>query len=125
MLANHSKSQQLSNISKTDLLVPSAVIAKCLGSGLAYSEWQAVVEKQGYVWSTKLKKAIIEEEWEFFRPEIQRLRSEPRITQSTSSKSNSLVSIWKRLKGEPWLEGYPDEREERLRTRRLLGKDTK
>jgi hypothetical protein len=110
---------------KIDVAVPDAVIEDFLGLGLAYSEWPAEIEKRDYVWHAGLENTIIEKEWEFFKPEIQRLRLEPKIAQSSRSKSNSLASILKRLKGEPWAEGRPDEREERLRTHRLLGKDAK
>ncbi len=33
--------------------------------------------------------------------------------------------VLKRLQGEVWVEGVPDEREQRLRERRLLSKDAK
>ena len=119
--------QPSSNLFKTDPAVPNEDIDSFLGLGLAYSEWPAEVRKRGHVWYPGLEKIIIEKEWEFFKAEIQRLRLEPKITQSSRSrsKSNSLASILKRLKGEPWVEGRQDEREERLRTRRLLGKDAK
>jgi hypothetical protein len=125
MPADHSTPQPPTDLSKTDPAVPDAVIEDFLGLGLAYSEWPAEVEKRGHVWFPGLEKTIIEKELEFFKPEIQLLRLEPKIAQSSRSKSNSLASILKRLKGEPWVEGRPDEREERLRTHRLLGKDAK
>jgi hypothetical protein len=105
--------------------VPDAVIEDLLGLGLAYSEWQTKFERWGYMWDTRLKRMIIEKEWQFFKAEIQCLRSEPNISQSSRIMSNSCASILKRLKGEIWLAGVKDEREERRRARRLLGKDAK
>jgi len=125
MSADYPTPQALSRSSKADLAVPDAVIENFLGLGLAYSEWPAAVENRSYLLYPGLEKIIIEKEWEFFKPEIQLLRLEPKIAQSARSKSNSLASILKRLKGEPWAEGRLDEREERLRTHRLLGKDAK
>jgi uncharacterized protein YydD (DUF2326 family) len=125
MATDHSTPQRSSNLSKTDFPVPDDVIEDFLGLGLAYSEWPAQVQKRNHVWYPGLEKTIIEKEWKFFKSEIQRLRLEPKIVQSSRSKSNSLASILKRLKGESWVEGRPDEREERLRTHRLLGKDAK
>lgn len=123
MPVGHFTPQPSNNSSKTCVAVPDAVIEDFLGSGLSSSEWPAEVTKRGYAWYPGLKNIIIEKQWERFKPEIQRLQSEPKIAQSSRFKSNSLESISKRLKGEPWAEGRPDEREERLRTRRLLGKD--
>jgi len=125
MLANHSSSHLPDNISKRDIGIPDAVIAGFLGLGLGYSEWPAEVKKRGYEWSPGLEKVIIERELEYFRPEIQLLMSEETIKVHPSGvRSNSLNTILKRLKGEPWM-GRPAEREERLRAHRLLGKDAK
>jgi hypothetical protein len=124
-MSDHSTPQPSSNSSSTDIPVPDAVIKDFLGLGLAYSEWPAEVVKRGHVWYPGLETIIIKKEWDFFKSEIQRLRLEPKIAQASRSKSNSLVSIVKRLKGEQWVKGRPDERAERLRRRRLLGKDAK
>jgi hypothetical protein len=105
--------------------VPDAVIEDFLGLGLAYSEWRTELARLGYVWNERLRKMIIEKEWQFFKEEINRLRSEPNFSRSWRTKSNSCTSIYRRLKGEIWAEGVKDEREERLRARRLLGKDAK
>jgi len=130
MPADHSTTPQPpSEQHKTDLVVPDEVIEDFLGLGLAYSEWPAEVEKRGHVWYPGLENIIIKKQWEFFKEEIQRLRLEPKIAQSSRSKSrsksNSLESILKRLKGESWVEGRLDEKAERLRDKRLLGKDAK
>lgn len=125
MPSDQSAPQPLNQPTNKDLAVPDAVIEDFLGLGLAYSEWPAEVRKRNYVWYPALKNIIIKKQWEYFKPEIQVLRLEPRIGQPSRSKSNSLESILMRLKGEPWAEGRPDEREERLRTHRLLGKDAK
>jgi hypothetical protein len=105
--------------------VHDAVIEDLLGLGLAYSEWRTKLESWGYMWNDKLKRMIIEKEWQFFKAEIQCLRSEPNISRSSRIISNSCASILKRLKGEIWAAGVKDEREERRRVRRLLGKDAK
>jgi hypothetical protein len=126
MRANHFTSHLPNNISKKALAVPDADITDFLGLGLAYSEWPAEIQKRGHLWSPSLQNTIIKREWEFFRSEILRLKSEPEIkSHSTRLKSNSLPSILKRLQGEPWMQGHPDEREERLRANRLLGKDAR
>jgi hypothetical protein len=102
-----------------------AVIEDLLGLGLGYSEWRTELECGGYMWNDRLKRMIIEKEWQFFKAEVQCLRSEPNISQSSRIMSNSCASILKRLKGEVWVAGVKDEREERRRARRLLGKDAK
>ena len=105
--------------------VPDAVIEDLLGLGLAYSEWRTELEWGGYMWNDRLKRMIIEKEWQFFKAEIQCLRSEPNISKSSRVMSNSCASILKRLKGEIWAAGVKDEQQERRRARRLLGKDAK
>jgi hypothetical protein len=100
-------------------------IHEFLGLGLPYSAWPEEVKRRNYTWYPGLEKVIIQKEYEFFRDEIQNLRLEPTIVQSSRVKSNSLKSILKRLKGEVWMDGYPAEREERFQKRRLLSMDAK
>ena len=101
------------------------VIEELLGQGFGYAEWEKELVSRGFTWSPNLRNIIIDKEFWFFKDEIEQLLLQPSITQGTNSKSNSIVSILKRLKGEEWVEGIPDEREKRLRTRRLFGKDGK
>ena len=77
------------------------------------------------MWTPGLKNIIIRREYEFFKEEILRMMKEENISKDSRKKSNSLVNILKRLQGEVWVEGVPDEREQRLRERRLLSKDAK
>jgi hypothetical protein len=102
-----------------------AVIEELLGRGFGYADWEKELVTRGFTWSLNLRNIIIDKEFWYFKKEIEQLLLEPSITQGTNSKSNSIVSILKRLKGEEWVEGIPDERETRLRTRRLFGKDGK
>jgi hypothetical protein len=98
-------------------------IDEFLGRGLDDVQWKRVLEARGWIWNTNLRNTIINKEFVYFRPEIERLLSEPKIAQGTSSsKSNSRVSIHKRLMGEIWVDGVPDEKGERRRTKRLYGK---
>jgi hypothetical protein len=107
--------------------VPESVIDGLFGRGLGYVDWRAELESQGFAWSIPLKFNIIEKEYDFFREEIQLMQSEPDVGRSRGSKakSNSLESILKRLKGEVWIKGVPDEKEKRKREGRLLGEDAK
>lgn len=100
-------------------------IQEFLGLGLPYSAWPKEVERRNHTWYPGLEKIIIQKEYELFRDEIQRLRLEPTVVQSSRVKSNSLKSILKRLKGEPWMDGCSAEWEERLHNRRLLSVDAK
>ena len=72
-----------------------------------------------------MKYRIIKKEYEFFKEEIQRLKSEPNTGKGSGPKTNSLESILKRLKGEVWIKGVLDEKDQRRRDGRLLGKDAK
>ncbi len=73
-----------------------------------------------------MKNTVIKKEFIFFRDEILRLQSEPNTARGLKSKkTNSLESILKRLQGLEWVEGVPNEMEQRERDGRLLGKDAK
>lgn len=109
----------------SDPALLDAAIQDILGLGLPYSAWRGEVERRNHVWYPNLEKVIIQKEYEFFKDEIQHLRLEPNIVQSSRVKSNSLKSILKRLKGELWMDGCPNEWEIRLHSRRLLSESAK
>ena len=96
-----------------------------LGMGLGYAEWEEQLVNRGCIWSRNVRNKIIDKEFNLFKPEIERLLLEENIAPQGTTKSNSRASILKRLKGEVWVEGIPDEREKRIRTRTLFGKDAK
>jgi len=100
-------------------------IDEFLGRGLGYAQWKIELEARRLTWNANLRNTIIDREFLYFMSEIEQLLAEPNIAQGTGTKSNSLASILKRLKGEVWVEGKPAEEEERRRTRRLYGKDAK
>ena len=102
----------------------ATVIKEFIGSGLDEEEWKHELEARGWVYDTNIRNRIIDQEFAHFIPEIRRLLAEPNIAQD-SSKSNSRTSIFKRIRGEEWIKGVPDEREERLRNRMLYGKVAK
>ena len=110
---------------RTDPALLDAAIQEFLGVGLGYSDWPEEIKRRNHVWYPGLEKIIIKKEFENFKDEIQLFRSEPAIAQSSRAKSNSLKSILKRLKGEPWMDGGENEWEGRFLTRRLLSKDAK
>jgi hypothetical protein len=95
-------------------------IDKFLGLGLDETEWKNVLEAKGWEYNTNIRNTIIHQEFEYFIPEIKRLRAEPNIAQD-SSKSNSRARIYKRIRGEEWVKGVPDEKAERRRNRMLYG----
>jgi methionine salvage enolase-phosphatase E1 len=106
-------------------MVPNTVLDDCLGFGFSYSKWKEEIEKRGYTWSKGLENTMIRREWEMFIDEIQQLRRQRTLVSHDGTKSNSQVSIIKRLQGERWADGFPPEKESRLHTRRLLGRDAK
>jgi len=110
---------------KTTSVALDAAIEALLGRGLDYNQWPGELERGGHKWTPCLQNIIIRREFEFFKEEILRLKGEKNISKDSRKKSNSLVNILKRLQGEVWVEGAPDEREKRLRERRLLSKDAK
>jgi hypothetical protein len=110
---------------RTDAALLDAAIQEFLGGGLGYSDWPEQIKQRNLVWYPGLEKVIIKKEFEYFKDEILLLLSEPAISQPSRAKSNSLKSILKRLKGEPWMDGGKNEWEERLWSRRLLSKDAK
>jgi hypothetical protein len=98
------------------------IIDGLLGKGLNDAQWKSELEARGWTWNGNLRNTVIHREFVYFIPEIMRLLAEPNIAQGASSaKSNSRASIHKRLRGEIWVEGVPDEKAERERTRRLYG----
>jgi hypothetical protein len=109
--------------------VPLEVIDSLLGQGKGYDEWEAKLKILGYgdLWNEALKNKIIKREYETFKKEIIRLRSESNTATKGKDvqKTNSSESILKRLKGQEWANGRPSEKEDRLKSRRLLGKDAK
>jgi hypothetical protein len=96
-------------------------IDEFLGIGLDEMEWKNVLEAKGWEYNTNIRNTIIHQEFEYFIPEIKRLLAEPNIAQD-SSKSNSRARIFKRIRGEKWVKGVPDERAERRRNRMFYGK---
>jgi hypothetical protein len=110
---------------KTTSAALDTAIEALLGGGLYYNQWRGELERGGHKWTPGLKNIIIRREYEFFKEEILRLMKEENISKVSRKKSNSLVNILKRLQGEVWVEGVPDEWEKRLRERRLLSKDAK
>jgi hypothetical protein len=125
MSDNHPTPPSPKQTYKTNSALLDAVIQDFLGLGLGYSDWPEEVRKRNHVWYPGLEKVIIKKEFEYFKDEILRLKSEPAIAQSSRAKSNSLKSILKRLKGEPWMDGAENEWAERFWSRRLLSKDAK
>ncbi len=105
------------------------VIDGVLGQGWGYDEWEARLKLQGYgdSWNEALKNKIIKREYETFKDEILRLKCESNTATKGKDvqKTNSSESIMKRLQGQEWAKGRPNEKEERLQSRRLLGKDAK
>jgi hypothetical protein len=105
------------------------VIDSLLGQGLGYDEWEARLKLQGYgdSWNEALKNKIIKREYETFKDEILRLKHESNTAPKGKDvqKTNSSESIMKRLQGQEWAKGRPSEKEERLQSRKLLGKDAK
>jgi hypothetical protein len=99
-------------------------IAEFLGTGLDEQEWKHKLEAKGWTYDKPIRNAIIHQEFVYFIPEIKRLLAEPNTTQD-SSKSNSRTSIFKRIRGEEWVKGAPDEKAERLGKRMLYGKVAK
>jgi len=97
------------------------VIDEFLGTGLDDARWKSVLEARGWVYNSNTRNIIIHREFMYFIPEIKRLLAEPNIAQD-SGKSNSRVSIFKRIRGEEWVKGLPDEEEERRQNRMLYGK---
>jgi hypothetical protein len=109
--------------------VPIAVIDTLLGQGLGYDEWETRLRSQGYgdLWNENLKNIIIKREFEYFKDEILRLRGEPNTASKGKDvqKTNSSESIMKRLQGQEWAKGKRGERDQRMKSKRLLGKDAK
>jgi hypothetical protein len=109
--------------------VPIKVIDSLLGRGLGYEEWEARLKTLGYgdLWNETLKNKIIKREYESFKQETLRLRRESNTATKGKDvqKTNSSESIMKRLQGQEWAKGRPSEKEERLQSGRLLGKDAK
>jgi hypothetical protein len=106
--------------------VPDRAIAALLGKGWGYDDWQRELRSNGYMWSEGLKNFIIAREYEMFKDEIVFLRLEPRIAESAKGPySNSTTTILKRIMGEEWFKGQPNEKQQRLGSGRLYGKDAK
>jgi hypothetical protein len=109
--------------------VPLAVIDTLLGQGLGYDDWETRLRSQGYgdLWNENLKNIIIKREFEYFKVEILRLRGEPNTASKGKDvqKTNSSESIMKRLQGQEWAKGKRSEREQRMKSKTLLGKDAK
>jgi hypothetical protein len=102
------------------------IIDQLLGQGLGYDDWKKELEsREGFVWTENFKNTIIKKEFSFFREEILRLQSEPNTARRPKPKTNSLESILKRLQGLEWVQGVPNEMDQRKRNGRLLGKDAK
>jgi hypothetical protein len=99
-------------------------IDEFLGTGLDELQWRRKLEAKGWRYDANVRNAIIHREFVYFIPEIKRLLAEPNIAQDLS-KSNSRTSIFKRIRGEEWVKGIPDEKAERLRKRMLYGKVAK
>jgi len=112
-------------IVRDDNTVPDEDIVALLGQGLGYDDWKQNMIAKGHGWNKDLKFRLIKSEFEFFREEIEHLKSEENKSRGCGPKTNSLESILKRLKGDVWCKGIPDEREDRLRRGRLLGRDAK
>jgi hypothetical protein len=109
--------------------VPIAVIDSLLGQGLGYDDWETRLKTKGYgdLWNENLKNMIIKREFEKFKDEILTLRAEPNTASKGKDvqKTNSSESILKRLQGQEWANGKPNEKGERMQRGRLLGKDAK
>jgi hypothetical protein len=102
------------------------IIGQLLGQGLGYNDWKRKLQNLGgFTWNESIKNIIIKKEFSFFKEEILRLMSEPNKSRRLKSKTNSLESILKRLQGLEWVNGMPNEMEQRKRDGRLLGKDAK
>jgi hypothetical protein len=113
--------------SRSTRTVPDETIDALFGRGLSYHDWREILENDGVTWSGSLKNTIIRREFLFFKSEILHLKYEPRKgrVRRDQPDPNSLKTILERLKGEPWMEGAPSGRKERMLNGRLLGKDAK
>jgi hypothetical protein len=98
-----------------------------LGQGLRYLEWERSIKSQNYDWNNTVKNTMIKKEYYFFKEEIMSLREQDNEAPKgrDNPKSNSAESILRRLKGKTWIDGVPNERTGRLRSKRLLGPDAK
>jgi hypothetical protein len=106
--------------------IPEAFFDDLLGYGLSHSQWETRFRDNNYLWNDAVKNKMIRKEREWFKEEIQRLQAQPNTAGIMRRyKTNSLESILKRLKGEEWVKGIPDEKEIRFQERRLMGKDAK
>jgi hypothetical protein len=105
--------------SKLDENIRQAIFS-ILGAGWGYDESVAALQTLGHSCPRNI---IIEEEFEYYKDEILRMRREKGFRHRPSKVfSNSLNSIVKRLQGEP-VPGVQVDKEERRRDRRLLSKD--
>jgi hypothetical protein len=106
---------------------PEAVIVSMLGWGWSYKNWELHLKSQNYVWNDGVKNSIIKMEVELFKDEILQLMSEPNTAPEGRDhpKTNSVANILKRLKGEEWIKGVPNEKEQRYNSQKLLGEDAK
>jgi hypothetical protein len=97
-----------------------------LGRGLGYSDWEDYAKKQKIPYTGQLRNTLIRREFELFKDEILLLKAKPaEKSKRDEPKVNSLGSILKQLKGQPWMAGRPGEKKQRLLCGRLLGKDAK
>lgn len=70
---------------------------------------------QSFAFDKHVKQRLVECEMEMFRDEVERM----------VEKGFRMKCIWNRLRGEVWGIHETQEREERLRLRRLLGADVR
>lgn len=95
-----------------------------LGLGWSHKDWELHLISQNYAWNDRVKTSIISKEIRLFKDEILRLRSEPDTIpgEHFNARTNAMPRIWKRLRGDEWIKGTPNEKEQRLSSKRLLGK---
>jgi hypothetical protein len=106
---------------------PDDVLDGLLGQGLGYRDWETSLQDQNFASGRNVRKILIKRELEYFKEEILLLTSQPNtsLERPDVAKTNSCESVLKRLKGETWVEGRPNERDQRYWNGRLLGGDAK
>ncbi|KAL2075778.1 hypothetical protein VTL71DRAFT_721 [Oculimacula yallundae] len=102
-------------------------IGKLLGQGFGHGDYKKQVRRLGHTWKPGMKDIIMRRDVEFFKEEIQDRRREEDHDPGSTTHSNSLASILKRLQGLPWLQSQLslNELDGRRKAKRLLGKDVK
>jgi hypothetical protein len=125
--ADRQANQGVQTSRQTNPTGPESIIDKWIGYGLCYDEWKTKFETAGFLWNKALKDKLINREYEFFRPEIERLLS-------ADSGVDFSTTMMRRIKGETWIKGnlneedkefVRSENDKRSRERRLFTRDAR